>query len=99
VTDVRFEAVTIYTGSLDKEGGLAFVSDLLVAVLVRLSAQHGAAAGSWFLEHGFGVLDHPAERIFASLDDARAWLESVPIDGIGSGRGGADASVTGTGQP
>ena len=51
-----------------------FADNRLVAVLVRLSEEHGRKAGRWYLEHGFGKLDGLAHPVFADLDEARDWL-------------------------
>jgi hypothetical protein len=59
----------------DNEGALVFGNGLLVAVLSRLSPQHGASEGRWFLECGFGVVSGCHEE-FADIDAAIAWLES-----------------------
>lgn len=66
--------VRVDTQCEDEEGCLVFGDDRLVAVLVRLSGQHGALAGRWHLEHGFGALDSPEHPSFASLDAARGWM-------------------------
>ena len=58
----------------DEEGCLVFNDDRLVAVLVRLSSQHGALAGRWHLEHGFGALGGLEHPNFANLDAARGWV-------------------------
>jgi hypothetical protein len=67
--------VRIDTASRDEEGLLVFVADRLVAVLVKLSEQHGSEAGQWFLEHGFGHLDDPKRPTFIELDAAKHWIE------------------------
>ena len=69
-----FQPVTVDTNALDEEGCLVFANDRLVAVLVRLSEEHGKKAGRWFLEHGFGKLDGPAHPDFTDLDKARDWV-------------------------
>jgi hypothetical protein len=46
-----------------------------LAVLVRLSDEHGADAGKWFMEAGFGRVDHPNPPMFENLDEAQAWIE------------------------
>jgi hypothetical protein len=58
----------------DREGRLAFVNGALVGLLVQLSEQHGADAGSWFLESGFGGLDGPNPPVFPDIDAAQAWI-------------------------
>jgi hypothetical protein len=47
----------------------------LVAVLVRLSAQYGEDAGSWFYEAGFGSLDGPDHPIFPGLEQATDYVD------------------------
>ena len=54
---------------------LVLEDDCLVAVLVRLSAQYGDDAGSWFYEAGFGKLDGPAHPIFPSLERAKDYIQ------------------------
>jgi PAS domain S-box-containing protein len=66
--------VRVDTQGEDEEGCLVFGDERLVAVLVRLSGQHGALAGRWHLEHGFGMLDGPEHPCFTSLDAARGWV-------------------------
>jgi hypothetical protein len=46
----------------------------LLAVLTRLSAQHGSMAGQWFMEAGFGQLGGARNPVFASLDEAQSWI-------------------------
>lgn len=79
--------VRVDTQGEDEEGCLVFGNDRLVAVLVRLSSQHGALAGRWHLEHGFGALDGPEHPSFASLDAARGWV------GRRLGRTGGDSDA------
>ena len=68
------EPVQIQTGSADEEGRLVFADGWLVAVLVRLSAQHGSLAGHWYYEHGFGPFNGPTHPIFATLEAAQDWM-------------------------
>lgn len=82
---VRIEPVRI-DGVEDGEGGLAYREDRLVAVLVRLGEHHGAQAGSWFVEQGFGPLDRRVHPTFPSLEAARAWLTSELADLASGGR-------------
>ncbi|BDL41782.1 hypothetical protein [Methylorubrum sp. GM97] len=72
---LRLQPVQVATGSTDTDSHLVFSDDFLVAVLVRLSDGHGETAGMWFLEAGFGPVDHPAAPIFADLDHAQGWIE------------------------
>jgi hypothetical protein len=69
-----FQPVTVDTNAPDEESCLVFADNRLVAVLVRLSNEHGRKAGRWYLEHGFGKLDGPAHPIFTDLDEARNWV-------------------------
>ena len=71
---LTFQPVPIDTGGTDEDGCLMFVNDRLVAVLVRLSEQHGSQAGSWYFEHGFGRLDGPSHPLFSELDEAQDWV-------------------------
>jgi len=47
-----FEPVIVETNTPDEEGRLVFANNRLVAVLVRLSEQHGRKAGCWYLGMG-----------------------------------------------
>ncbi|MGE8125442.1 hypothetical protein SAMN02799625_02033 [Methylobacterium sp. UNC300MFChir4.1] len=71
---LSLQAVQVATGSDDAESQLVFADGFLVAILVRLSAQHGADAGKWFLEAGFGPIDPLGPPLFADLPAARAWI-------------------------
>lgn len=71
---VTLRPVRVGTGSADEEGRLVLHGGKLVAVLVRLSDEHGDLAGRWFLEHGFGRLDDPWHPTFDGLDPACAWI-------------------------
>jgi len=68
------QPVRVGTGSEDEEGRLVFVEDALVALLVRLSGNHDADAGKWFLEAEFDCdcLEPPA--LFEDLEQAQAWF-------------------------
>jgi hypothetical protein len=72
--ELSLQPVRVATGSADEEGRLVLAEGQLVAVLTRLSAQHGELAGRWFLEAGFGRLDGPAHPSFADLAAAQAWI-------------------------
>ncbi|MCJ2069679.1 hypothetical protein MKK75_12915, partial [Methylobacterium sp. J-030] len=67
--------VHVATGSDDTDGQLVFADGFLVAVLVRLSEQHDAFAGMWFLEAGFGLTAVRSAPLFANLDAAQDWIE------------------------
>ena len=72
---VSFEPVVISEVE-DGDGRLAFVDGELVAVLVRLAADHGTDASAWFIEKGFGKLDQPVHPLFDTLEDAARWIEA-----------------------
>ncbi|WP_375410785.1 hypothetical protein [uncultured Methylobacterium sp.] len=72
--NLRLTPVKVATGSNDTESQLVFHDDFLIAVLVRLSDDHEADAGKWFLEAGFGRVDSLRSPTFADLDEARAWI-------------------------
>ena len=72
------EPIRVASGN-DEEGMLVLLEDRLVGVLVRLSSEHGASAGHWFLEASFGpVLDMVSHPIFQDLDTAQDWFKSRP---------------------
>jgi hypothetical protein len=82
-------AIRVNTKSADSEGRLVLAGDELVAVLVRLDGpEHGLLRGHWLLEAGFGPCTTVRQDLFASLDDAKAWIigqltDSVPPGGSG----------------
>lgn len=58
----------------DIDGALIYDGDGLIAVLSRLSLEHGVRAGRWFLECGFGAaFDGHAD--FIDIAAACAWIE------------------------
>ncbi|MDR7037796.1 hypothetical protein J2X36_002547 [Methylobacterium sp. BE186] len=71
---LHLQPARVDTGSSDEECELVFADSRLVAVLVRLSEEHGDEAGLWFLEAGFGRVDHPDPPTFADLDAALDWI-------------------------
>ena len=71
---LHLQPVHVGTGSHDTQSQLVFADGFLVAVLVHLSDEHGADAGKWFLEAGFGRVDHASPPLFADLDEAQAWI-------------------------
>lgn len=73
--NLRLTPVQVAVGSDGTESQLVFHDGFLVAVLVRLSDEHEADAGKWFLEAGFGRIDHLRPPTFLDLDDAQAWME------------------------
>jgi len=77
---LKLQPVQVATGSDDTESQLVFSEGFLVAVLVRLSDEHGDEAGMWFLEAGFGRVDDPSQPKFADLGVAQAWITGC-LDG------------------
>jgi hypothetical protein len=71
--ELTCQPVRVATGE-EGDGRLVFADDALVAVLVTLSAAHGAATGHWFLEVGFGLLDRPNPPTFPTLPAALHWI-------------------------
>ena len=77
--NLRLQPVQVATGSDDQESQLVFEEGFLVAILVRLSAMHGADAGKWHIEAGFGRIHDAIAPTFANLDEAQAWItEHLP---------------------
>lgn len=71
---LRIQPVRVHTNSRDAEGLLVFTGNLLVAVLVQLSVAHEDKVGMWFLEAGFGSIDHPYPPTFPNLDEAQGGI-------------------------
>lgn len=72
---LHLQPVQVATGSGDTDSHLVFSEGFLVAVLVRLSDDHEDRAGMWFLEAGFGRVDHPDPPTFSDLDEALNWVD------------------------
>ena len=72
--------VRVAAGAGDEYGVLVFVAHQLVAVLVRLEAEHYEdVIGSWHLEIGFGVCAGLASP-FPLISDALRWIaDRLPI--------------------
>lgn len=73
--NLRLQQVRVANG-YDEEGLLVFAAERLVAVLVRLSDQHGEMAGRWFLETAFGRLAGPNHPSFSDLEEAQKYIAS-----------------------
>jgi hypothetical protein len=71
---LALQSVRVETGSLDEEGCLILANEKLVAVLVRLSADHPERTGQWYVEKGFGRLDGPSHPTFPDLQAAQHWI-------------------------
>ena len=76
---VQFQPVRVAAGE-DGDGLLVLVEGWLIAVLVRLSDQHGALSGHWFLESGYGRFAGPEQPTFSDLSTAEAWFGSHLAD-------------------
>ena len=72
---LHLQPVHVATGSNDTESHLVFSDGFLVAVLVQLCEQHEEDADRWFLEAGFGRVDHPHPPTFTNLEEAQDWIE------------------------
>jgi len=72
---LHLQPVQVATGSNDTESRLVFTDGFLVAILVQLREQHEHEAGMWFLEAGFGQVDHPSPPLFVNLSEAQDWIE------------------------
>lgn len=72
--NLRLTPVQVAIGSDGDDSQLVFHDGFLVAVLVRLSDEHEADAGKWFLEAGFGRVDHSRPPTFVDLAEAQAWI-------------------------
>ena len=72
---LSFQDLLIDTGSPDEDGRLVFADGRLIAVLVRLSEQHGHSAGHWFVEVAFGRLGGRTAPLFPDFGQAQLWME------------------------
>lgn len=72
--NLRLQPVQVATGSNDTESQLVFHECFLIAVLVRLSDEHEADAGKWFLEAGFGQVGFVRPPPFTDLAEAQTWI-------------------------
>jgi len=70
---IVFQPIEVLTDSQDRDGRLVLVDGKLAAILVRLSddGHDPQLRGTWYIEAGFGLLEHRHE-LFASLDEAAA---------------------------
>jgi hypothetical protein len=71
--DLRLEKVLLGTSrwNLDEDGVLLYVGGRLVAIFVRLSADHGELEGHWHLEASFGLRERMEP--FPTMEEAAAW--------------------------
>lgn len=71
---LRLDPIQLATNSADREARLVFSFEMLVAVLVCLSADHEGDEGKWFLEAGFGPIGDRFAPLFDTLDAAQSWI-------------------------
>lgn len=71
-----FEPIQVETGSADEDGRLVLAEGRLIAVLVRLSDEHEQPElrSAWFLEVWFEPWLGSRHEVFATLEDAGAWI-------------------------
>lgn len=72
---LRLQPVRVSTGSDETASHLVFDDGFLVAVLVQLGEEQETDVGRWFLEAGFGRVDHPNPPTFVDLEEAQSWIE------------------------
>lgn len=77
---VSLEPVTLDTSDGDGEAVAVYRNGRLLAVLCRLSKDHGALEGSWFVEALFGDRDRWRNATFASLADVEEWAAGEADD-------------------
>ena len=79
--EVAFERTLVNTLSDDVEGQLVRADGHLVAVLVRLDAEHhGPARGHWHLEAGFGPCAFDSAQVFHTLEAAKDWVRGQHLN-------------------
>ena len=73
---ISFQAIPILIDGHDTQGQLVLVDGDLVAVLSRLDgeAHDPEVKGHWHLEAGFGPCQVVPGEVFATLDQAGAWV-------------------------
>lgn len=80
---LHLQPVHVATEGHDVESHLVFADGFLVAVLVQLGEQHEDEAGRWFLEAGFGRVEHVNPPTFGDLEEAQDWIEQRLADSNG----------------
>lgn len=71
---IEFQPIRMAMES-DGEGRLVLADGRLAAVAVRLSREHGALSGRWFLEAAFGSCQAPVYPTFADLETLGEWIQ------------------------
>ena len=75
---VSFQPLPILIDGYDTEGHLVLIDGQLAAVLARLDGdahEQPELKGNWHLEAGFGHCNVPGTHVFATLDEAGAWVQ------------------------
>jgi hypothetical protein len=74
---VSFQSIPVLIDGYDTEGHLVLIDGQLAAVLARLDgdAHEPELKGNWHLEAGFGHCAVPGTHVFATLDEAGAWVQ------------------------
>ncbi len=73
---LTFQTITLEANHGDEEAVLVLRADRLVAVATRLGAQHGGAAGQWYVETVFNDALRLAGQCCASLDELSVLIEA-----------------------
>jgi hypothetical protein len=72
---LRVQLLPLLNGE-DDQGALVFQDQLLVAVMSRLSEQHGRTEGFWYVECGFGPVAKVCDQEFPDMDAALIALKA-----------------------
>jgi hypothetical protein len=89
--DITLQPMSVMSDGGSHEGRLILADGDLVAVFARVTAEETAGdeggAGDWFLEAGFGpcgTVVSVRPTVFATLDEAVAWVRSRLEAGLSS---------------
>ncbi|WP_262272614.1 MULTISPECIES: hypothetical protein [Microvirga] len=80
--DISYQPIDVLIDGHDSEGRLVLAGGQLAAVIVRLDgdAHEPEHKGLWHLEAGFGKCDIGGAPLFATQEEAGAWVERVLTD-------------------
>jgi hypothetical protein len=75
--NISFQSIGVLINGHDSEGRLVLANDQLAAVIVRVDGQTHARKdkGRWHLEAGFGKCHVRSGPLFATPDEAGAWVK------------------------
>ncbi len=75
---ISFQPIPVLIDGHDTQGQLVLANGDLCAVLARLDGDthDPTMKGWWHLEAGFGHCAAMGTNVFATLDEARAWVQS-----------------------